>query len=293
MENISLQQRKKEIQTVTLWGSLVNILLMFGKFVSGLVSGSAALIADGLHSLSDLVTDIVVLLSARISNRPADLTHPYGHKRFETISSQLIAMILMVVGFGLARSAILSLIKGEQKFPGFVVLIVALVSIILKELIFRATRKVSAKISSAALYANAWHHRTDALSSIAVFIGGIASILGWGYADQVAAIAVAVMIFAVGWKIFYEGLIELTEHSADESSISNIEAIFAHAKDITGWHALRTRKVGGELFVDVHIQVDPDLTVTAGHDIATRLKNEVEQGLDRPVNVLVHIEPAE
>jgi len=293
MENISLQQRKKEIQTVTLWGSLVNILLMFGKFVSGLVSGSAALIADGLHSLSDLVTDIVVLLSARISNRPADLTHPYGHKRFETISSQLIAMILMVVGFGLARSAILSLIKGEQKFPGFVVLIVALVSIILKELIFRATRKVSAKISSAALYANAWHHRTDALSSIAVFIGGIASILGWGYADQVAAIAVAVMIFAVGWKIFYEGLIELTEHSADESSISNIEAIFAHAKDITGWHALRTRKVGGELFVDVHIQVDPDLTVTAVHDIATRLKNEVEQGLDRPVNVLVHIEPAE
>lgn len=293
MENISLQQRKKEIQAITLWGSLVNILLMLGKFVTGVVSGSAALIADGLHSLSDLVTDVIVLLSARIANRPADPTHPYGHKRFETISSQFIAMILMVVGFGLARSAVISLMSREQRFPGFMVLIVAAVSIFLKEFLFRATRRVSAKVSSAALYANAWHHRTDALSSIAVFIGGAASILGWGYADQVATIAVALMIFAVGWKIFYEGLVELTEHSADESSIKNIEAIFAQTKDITGWHALRTRKVGGELFVDVHIQVDPDLTVTAGHDIATRLKNEVEQGLDRPVNVLVHIEPAE
>jgi len=293
MSNISLEQRKKEIRTITLWGSLVNILLMAVKFVTGFLFKSTALVADGIHSLSDLVTDFIVLISSRISNRPADFNHPYGHRRFETLSAQLIAMILMLVGLGLIRSAILSLIRQEQRYPGFVVLIVAFISIILKEFLFRVTRKVSSKVNSAALYANAWHHRTDALSSIAVFGGGIASLLGWGYADQVAAIAVAVMIFAVGWKIFYDGLVELTEHSADKSSIKKIEAIFQKNKEIAGWHALRTRKVGGDLFVDVHVQVDPSLTVTAGHDIASRIQRDVEQQLDRPVNVLVHIEPDE
>ena len=292
MKNISLEQRKKEIQSITLWGSMVNILLMAVKFVAGLLSRSSALVADGIHSLSDLATDFIVLISSRISNRPADDTHPYGHKRFETLSAQLIAMILMLVGVGLVRSSVLSLIRQEQRYPGFVVLIVALLSIFLKEILFRATRRVSSRVNSAALYANAWHHRTDALSSIAVFGGGIASLLGWGYADQVATIAVAVMIFTVGWKIFYECLRELTEHSACRESVETIERILNEESRLAGWQQLRTRRLGGELFVDAHVLVDPELTVRQSHDITIDLEARIKRDLTKPAHVLIHVDPA-
>jgi cation diffusion facilitator family transporter len=285
------QAREKKIRSITLWGAFLNVCLMVLKIVSGLLVSSSALIADGVHSLSDLATDIVVLIGCRLSNRPADETHPYGHGKFETFTSISIAAVLLVVSWGLVYSAARSLLRGEQNFPGATVLVIAMVSVVSKETIFRFTRKVAKTTQSASLYANAWHNRSDALSSVAVLAGGLAGILGWGMADHVAAVFVGFMILAVAGKLLYDGLIELSEHSADKDTISGIEKILSEEERINGWHALRTRKLGGELFIDLHILVDPQISVWAGHEIATIVEECIKQGLTKPVNILIHVEP--
>lgn len=283
--------RDKQIRSVTMWGALLNILLMITKLASGILVKSSALIADGIHSLSDLATDCIVLVGSWLSHRPADETHPYGHRKFETIASHIIALILLAVSIGLIWSASVSIVKGESSFPGMAVLIVAWISVVAKEFIFRITRRVSRITHSTSLYANAWHHRSDAFSSVAVLIGGVASVAGWGYADRAATIVVGFMIMGVAGRILYEGLIELSEHSADEKSIEIIQKILSETEDISGWHRLRTRKLGGELFVDVHILVDPDLTVHQGHEICLRIEKRVQAELSNPVNILIHIDP--
>jgi len=216
-ENL-LRERERKIRSITLWGILANIFLIAVKVFSGVLIQSSALIADGFHSLSDLATDFVVLVGVRLSNRPPDEAHPYGHKRFETLATQVVGLILLVVGFGFIWKAGTTIFRGEENFPGGMMLVVAGISVIVKEILFIMTRKISKETYSTALFANAWHHRSDSLSSGAVLIGGVASLLGWGYADQVATIIVGLMIIGVAGKILYEGLIEITEHSADKES---------------------------------------------------------------------------
>lgn len=286
-----MNERQKKIRSITLWGALLNIFLMILKIFSGILIRSSALIADGIHSFSDLATDIVVLIGTRLSHRPPDETHPYGHGKMETIASQLIALTLVVLSVGLIWSAGTSIYRHEQNYPGFMVLIVAVVSVISKEIIFFMTRKISRLTGSVILYANAWHHRSDSLSSVAVLIGGIVSLFGWGYADQTATIVVGFMIMGVAGKIFFEGLVELSEHSADSESIQRIERVLSEEKEVSSWHALRTRKLGAELFVDVHVLVNPKLSVLESHNISAKIEKEIKQKLSKPVNVLVHIEP--
>jgi len=283
--------REKKIRTITLWGSLLNTLLMALKIISGLLIQSSALVADGFHSLSDLVTDFLVLIGTKLSSRPADKTHPYGHKKFETLASQLMALFLFAIGVGFILSSGGAILRHEHNFPGVIVLVVAAISVFGKEVLFYKTRKVSRETESAALYANAWHHRSDSFSSVAVLLGGAASLFGWGPADQLATLVVGFMICGVGAKIFYECVIELAETSADKESIQTISQILSEQTDIATWHALRTRKLGGELFLDVHICVDPRLSVQEGHDISNRLESEIREKLSKPVNILVHIEP--
>ena len=285
--------REKKIRSVTLWGALLNVVLLILKIVTGLLIRSSALIADGVHSLTDHATDLHILLGARLSSRPADETHPFGHRKFDTIASQLIAFILIVVGFGFILSAGTAIFRKELNYPGFLVLAVAAISVISKEIIFHITRKISRITQSAALYANAWHHRSDSFSSMAVLIGGAASLLGWGYADHMATIIVGIMIMGVAGKIFYDNLIELTEHSADKKSIQTIERILSRAEGIYGWHALRTRSLGGELFLDCHVIVDPNLSVLESHKIVERIEEQIQSELSKPANILIHIDPDE
>lgn len=287
----SMNERQKKIRSITLWGLVLNVFLMTLKFISGILIQSSALIADSVHSLSDLVTDFVVLIGTRLSSRPADKSHPYGHSKMETLASQLIALVLFGVSFGLIWNAGVSIFHHEHNYPGYMVLIVASVSVISKEILFFATRKISRITGSTALYANAWHHRSDALSSLAVLIGGVVGLIGWGHADQMATVVVGVMIMGAGGKIFYEGLIELSEHSADKESIQKIESILSQEKEISNWHALRTRKLGAELSVDVHVLVDPSLSVVKSHEISIKIEDKIKKELSRPVNILVHVEP--
>ena len=183
---------------VTIWGLCLNLFLTGLKLAVGIVVGSAALVADAVHSISDLSTDIVVILGIRLSSRPADEDHAYGHGRFETIATSLIGAMLIGAGIFIAWKSGLSLYRGEINIPGYAVLVVAAVSILSKEWIYQVTQRVARRVGSPALRVNAWHHRTDALSSVAVLFGGIAGLAGWGHGDQSAAIAVVVMVSMVG-----------------------------------------------------------------------------------------------
>ncbi|MFQ6070032.1 MAG: cation diffusion facilitator family transporter [Candidatus Aminicenantales bacterium] len=283
--------RLRRIRSITLWGAAINLLLMALKVAVGAAVRSSALVADGVHSLSDLLTDFVVLISSRLSHRPPDETHPFGHRKFETIACQLIALILLVASFLIIWKAGVSIYEHKTNFPGFWVLVVAALSVFSKEALFTFTRKVARATQSSSLYANAWHHRTDALSSVAVLIGGIVSLSGWGHADHVASIVVGFMIMAVAGKLLYDGLLELTEHAADEESVQVIEKVLAEEKGVFHWHALRTRKLGHELFVDVHILVNPRLSVQESHRMSMEIEKKIKEKLKYPVNTLIHIEP--
>jgi cation diffusion facilitator family transporter len=283
--------RQKQIRSITLWGALANVFLIILKLIVGVVIRSSALIADGVHSVSDLATDFVVLISTKLSHRPPDETHPYGHSKIETIACQIIALVLLAAGLGFIWSAASSILKGKINYPGVLVLIVAAICVITKEILFFLTRKVSKTTQSPVLYANAWHHRSDSFSSLAVLVGGVASLLGWGHADHAATIVVGLMITALAGKILYEGLIELSEHSADKESIQIIENVLSGEKEVFHWHELRTRKLGAELFVDVHILVDPELSVLESHNISVKIEEEIKKRLSRPVNTLIHVEP--
>lgn len=281
----------RQIKSITYIGIAINIALSVVKVVIGSLAGSLALVADGIHSLSDVATDAAVLLGLRLGSKGPDQSHPYGHGRAETFSAGLIALVLILVGGAMIYYATITIARGEVTTPRFAVIIAAIVSIAAKEWLYRATQKIAIQSHSPALYANAWHHRSDALSSVAVVIGFISLEFGFGHGDQVAAIAVGLMIIFVGVRIIGDCLHELTESAIDADTIEHIKNIINSDSSIRQWHKLRTRTVGREVFLDLHILVDPDLDIAAAHEIAEGLENALDKGISRPVNITVHIEP--
>lgn len=261
------------------------------KLIAGIVIGSASLVADAIHSLSDLFTDAIVLIGSRLSLRPADESHPYGHGRYDTLSSTIVGVALVVAGVYIVWDAGQSLYRQEHSNPGAIVLIVALVAIASKEWLYRVTRRISVQVNSAALRANAWHHRSDALSSVAVLLGAFAGLLGWGHGDQVAAIAVGFMVGAVGLGAMWSSFVEFTEGAISPSERSLIEEAIRQVPGIKGWHRMRTRIVGREAFMDIHVLVDPALSVVEGHKVCTAVEEAIEGAVHRPINVTVHCEP--
>ncbi len=280
-----------QIKSVTYLGMAVNVALSVIKIAIGLSVASLALIADGIHSLSDMATDVAVLLGLRLGSKEPDKSHPYGHGRAETFSGGLVALILIVVGGVMIYYATLAIAKDEMTAPHFGILIAAIISVAAKEWLYRITRNVAIQSHSPALYANAWHHRSDALSSIAVVIGFISLQFGFGHGDQVAAIAVGLMIIWVGVKIIGDTFRELAEAAVDSDTIEHIKKIINSDSSIRQWHKLRTRMVGREVFLDLHILVDPDLKITAAHEISERLEKTLDEQITRPINITVHIEP--
>ncbi len=291
MNQSTVSQDQKKINSITVWGMVINIILTTVKILAGSIIKSVALVADGIHSLSDLVTDVAVLVSSKAARRPADTSHPYGHGKIETIGTLVIGLVLLIVGGGIGWSSIHSLYHDEKFFPGPVVAIVAFVSVVSKELLFQFTQKLAKQIHSSALYANAWHHRSDAFSSVAVLIGSVLSLFGVGYGDQLAGLVVGIMIVAVAGTILFDGVKELSEHAIDRASLAIIEQTLNNHPQINIWHKLRTRKIGAELFVDVHIHVDPDLSVYESHKFTTEIEQSIQEQLPLPVNILIHVEP--
>lgn len=283
----------REMRRITWVGVLVNVLLSASKIIGGKMCGSVALVADGVHSLSDLVTDVITLVGVSLGARPPDEQHPYGHGRFETISSILIALALVAVGLLLAFEAARSLLEGEHTYPGATMVVLAVISIVAKEILYWMTIRVARRTGSPTLVANAWHHRSDALSSVAVLAGGVVGLAGFPHGDAVAGIVVGLMVVLAGAKIGHEGLCELLEQSVDEAITVKIRAALDGHPNVRSWHKLRTRRVGREIFADVHVLVDPDMTVVQAHDITVRLELDMRQSVSDPINVSIHIEPFE
>ena len=282
-----------QMRRVTWIGLAINILLTAAKIIAGIFVASMALVTDGIHSLSDMITDLAVIIGAKIGSKKPDEAHPYGHGWAENFAAIFIALLLAVIAGGMILKATASIADHHYDKIGFTVLIIALISVVSKEYCFIITRKVAVKYSSSMVYANAWHHRSDAFSSIAVAIGAIASMLGFTYADQVAAIFVAVMIIWVAVKILIDSIGQFTARAADAKTNEQITKIIASQSQIRKWHKLRTRIVGRELFMDLHILVDPTLSITEAHNIAETLENELHSQITQPVNITVHIEPDE
>jgi cation diffusion facilitator family transporter len=276
---------------VTLLGILWNVVLLILKLAVGLLTGSAGLVADGIHSASDMATDLAVLGGMHLARRKADEAHPYGHGRFETLAGGVVAGALILVGAFLAWEGMSALFSGEESFPGIGVVAVAVVSIVVKEWLYRRTARIARVVGSAALQANAWHHRSDALSSIAVLAGGVGGLLGYGHADQLAGLIVGLMVIAAGAKTLLRVLHELTEGGMTRDELETIQQAIAEVPEVHEWHHLRTRVVGRETFVDVHVLVDPELSIVDAHHVSTEVEAEVRRSCGKPVNMTVHVEP--
>lgn len=291
MHNHKIESANKDIRFVTNLGIAGNMVLSVVKVGVGYLAGSMALVADGIHSISDMTTDIAVLLGVHFGSKKPDEKHQYGHGRTETFAAAFIGIALLVVGAAMIYRSAIDIAAGKYATPGFVVLFVALISVVVKEFLYRITKRIAIKSHSSALYANAWHHRSDALSSIAVVAGFISLKFGFKYGDQMAAVGVGLMIILVAIRIISDCLSELTERAVDSDTIEHIKNIINDNSSIHQWHKLRTRTVGREVFLDLHILVDPDLSIAAAHEIAENLENTLDEQINRPVNITVHIEP--
>jgi cation diffusion facilitator family transporter len=276
------------------WVSVgVNVLLATTQVVVGVLSKSQALIADGIHSLSDLVSDFVVLFAGHHSRKDADVDHPYGHQRFETAASLALGLILLAVGAGMVWSALQKLESPESIATVHTsALWVALAAIAAKELLFRYMLRVAKAVKSSMLVANAWHARSDAASSLVVSIGLIGNLMGYPLLDPIAALIVGFMVGRMGWSFGWDALHDLTDRAVDEAEVLAIRQTLVATPGVAGVHDIRTRKMGDMIVVDAHIEVDATLTVEAGHNIAVAARQAVMQR-HRVLNLMTHVDPAQ
>lgn len=291
---------EKEIQKVTLYGSAVNLALMVFKFVAGVVGHSAAMIADAIHSLSDFATDIVVLLFVHISHKPKDKSHDYGHGKFETLATTLIGVALFAVAVGIfvdgAKKIVFWANGGTLIIPGTLALWAALVSILLKEFTYQYTRRKAEKLQSQAMKANAWHHRSDALSSVGTAIGIGGAILleeRWAVLDPIASIVVGAMIVKVAIDLLRSGMGELMEQSLPESVENEIIEIAQSVPDVSKPHELCTRRIGNHYAIEMHILIDGDMSLKEAHAKATEIERRLKERYGEETHVAIHVEPLE
>ncbi len=292
------RERIIRARKVTLIGFIMNIFLTAGKLFAGYFGKSAALIADGIHSLSDLLTDLIVLVFIDVSGKGKDSNHKYGHGKFETFATMLVSFALMMVGIGIFWSGLKNIIhtvKGEIiEQPGLIALIVAVTSIIIKEVLFWYTYKTGGRISSKVIIANAWHHRSDALSSIGVTLGvSCAIFLGesWRILDPVASILVSFFIVKVAWNLGKPSVGELLESSLPPEEENEIKFIIESVPGVKNHHNLMTRRIGNIMAVEVNVEVDKNLSVEASHEIATEIEMALRNRYGKQTHIGVHIEP--
>lgn len=293
-----MKTREKEIYTVTLTGSAVNVILIVLKFIAGIVGKSSAMVADAVHSLSDFISDAIILVFVKIAGKPKDKTHDYGHGKFETLATVIIGLLLIGAGIGLMTGGIKSVIhslNGQSlERPTILALIVAIVSILSKEWLYHYTIKAGRKLDSQAVVANAWHHRSDSISSLGTLIGiSGAMFLGdrWRILDPLAAIVVSFLIIKSGYDIAKPCISELLEASLPEEKENEIIRLVMSVPGIKFVHNLRTRRIGNGIAVDLHAKMDGSLTLTEAHEKATAAENEIKRAFGDNSIINIHMEP--
>jgi cation diffusion facilitator family transporter len=284
--------RYRDIRKVTVVGGVVDLLLGAAKVLVGITAGSQALIADGIHSFSDLATDFLVLFAAKHAHREADVEHPYGHGRIETVATVVLGVSLVLVAIGISYEAVRRLLAPELLLhPGPLALVVALVSVASKEIIYQYTARAARRLRSKMLLANAWHSRSDAISSVVVVIGVAGTMAGYSYLDAVAAVMVALMIAKIGWDLLWKSLQELIDTALEPEKVAELRTIIMSVNGVRACHMLRTRHSGSDVLADVHILVDPALSVSEGHQIGETVRRRLIDKLDDVSDVTVHIDP--
>lgn len=290
--------RKREIYRVTFVGLVVNLVLSLLKLAAGVVGRSGAMVADAVHSFSDLATDIVVIAFARISAKPRDTDHDYGHGKYETLATIIISIALGVVGAGILVNSIRGIRTvidgGLLPRPGAVALVAAVVSILVKEILYRYTVRVGRRIDSPSVVANAWHHRSDALSSLGTLLGiGCAFFLGdkWRIADPIAALIVSVFIFKIAFDLIRTGLGELLEQSLPEEVEKEILGIVAADPRVREPHNLRTRRIGAAIAIEVHVRMDGKMTVEESHELTVDIEQRLRERFGEGTMIAIHVEP--
>ncbi|MEM9243180.1 MAG: cation diffusion facilitator family transporter [Pseudomonadota bacterium] len=284
------QHRYQQIKRVTVIGIIVNSLLAIAKISIGFIGHSQALVADGVHSFSDVITDTMVMLAAKASNQSPDQDHPYGHGRIETLATMLMAIVLVIIGVIIAYQGVFDIIHSDYVMPDVMVIIMAAISVLANELLFQITNAVGKRVNSSLLCSNAWHNRIDALSSLVVLIGAIGAKFSYLWLDSVAAIIIAILIIKMGIKLAWPSAKELVDTGLSLEETEKIREKIKCVAGVKSIHQLRTRSLGNTVFTDVHIQVEARLSVSEGHYIADQVYAAlVHSGFDIS-DVLVHID---
>ena len=293
-----MSKREKEIYKVTIVGSVVNFLLLVFKFVAGILGNSAAMVADAVHSLSDFVTDVIVVVFVRISGKPEDKCHAYGHGKFETLATAVIGIILFFVGLGMFYSAattIVDVVEGKTlEAPGMLALVAALLSVLLKELLYRYTVYKGKNLDSQVVIANAWHHRSDAFSSVGTLVGISGAVFlgkSWRILDPIAAVVVSFFVIKVAIQLLKPCLDELLEKSLPAEVENKIIDIILSFPNVSSPHHLRTRRIGNLMAIEVHIRMDGETSLNESHDTATQIEQRLRQEFGDKTHIGIHMEP--
>lgn len=284
-------ERGRSTRRVAVVSGVVNLLLSIAQVLIGLIANSAALVADGIHSASDLLSDVLVWFAARHAAQAPDKDHPYGHGRFETAATLGLGILLTVVALGIVWTGVERLFDADRPIPGQIALLVAAIGIAAKESLYWYTMAVAKRLKSDLLRANAWHHRSDALSSIVVLIGVGGALLGYTYMDAAAAIVVGVMVAKIGWDLGFAAMTELVDTALDEEQVNEAKRVIMAIDGVRSVHMLRTRRHGAEASADVHVQVPPRISVSEGHMISLAVEDRLIEKLEAITDVTVHIDP--
>lgn len=294
-----MKDREKELSKVTLWGAVANVLLAFAKLAAGLWGRSSAMVADAVHSFSDLVSDVVVIVMVKLSSKDRDKSHDYGHGKFETLATVTVALMLVAVAVKLMVEGvekIASVLEGGiVEMPGKIALWAALASIAVKEALYQWTVRVGRKYNSPAVVANAWHHRTDALSSIGAAVGiGFALLLGgkWVILDPIVCCAISVFIFVAALQMVIPALGELTDASLSDEVEAEISGIIQSVPGVGNVHNLKTRRNGPDIIIDAHMVVAPEMTVSEAHKLTTIAENLLRERFGADTQIMLHVEPS-
>ena len=287
--------REAYVRKVTWIGLLVNIALAAIKLAAGYFGNSRALIADSIHSLTDTTTDLAVIAGSHFWSRPPDDCHPYGHRRLETLVSVFIGLMLAAAGIGIGWDAVSALRDKNSSSPGWVALVTAMISILTKEILYRWTAKSGKRIKSPALAANAWHHRTDAISSMPVLIavGGALIFPSWSFLDLVGAVVISIFVLHAAMKIIWPGISELMDAGAPQDIQKKIEDIACQIEGVQDIHKIRTRYISTSILVDMHIVVDGSISVREGHKIADEVEAHIIKGIPVVLGAVIHVDPTE
>ncbi|NLJ98541.1 MAG: cation transporter [Tissierellia bacterium] len=271
---------------------IINVILSGVKIIAGVVGKSSAMLADGIHTLSDVLTTFVVLIGLKVSSKEADERHPYGHEKYEPVFAKLLSIFLAVTGLFIGYEGIRTLRSGNIQTPGKIALVAAVISVITKEGMYWYTAKTAKKIKSLSMEADAWHHRSDALSSVGTFIGIFGARMGLKILDPIAAIIVSVLIIKVGVDLYVQSIRGLVDESADDKTLLKIKDLTFSVKGVKDIKGFKTRIFGSRIYVDIEILVDGGITVKEGHDIAEKVHDLIEKNIDDVKHCMVHVEPA-